>query len=281
MTSFFKKIKSSWSFYFALMKFLSLIFILPLLSIFASAQPNSLYQKKIFIRNGDTLRYRILYPLNYNQKKSYPLVLFLHGKGERGRDNEKQLIHGGSLFTDSVNRKNFPAIVIFPQCTPEDYWAQMKMLQDRTDSTPEKVEYLKDVPPGKSLNLVMMLLDSMATGNHVNQKRIYVMGLSMGGRGTFEILWRKPNFFAAAIAVAGGGNVETVSLYAKNFPIWVFHGSADKVVNVNDSRRMVTALKSAGAKVKYTEYPGIDHNSWDNAFAEKDLLPWLYSQKKK
>src|SRR5262249_24914120 len=131
------------------------------------------------------------------------------------------------------------------------------------------------------LSMVMLLLDSLSKSKHVDSKRIYAMGISMGGRGTFEILWRKPHFFAAAIPICGGGNPETASLYAKKFPIWIFHGYADKTVDVNDSRHMVTALKAAGAKVKYTEYPGVDHNSCDPAFAEKDLLPWLFAQRRK
>jgi len=257
--------------------------ILLLSSMTAGAQYQSLYsyQKKVFNRDGDTLRYRILYPLNYDENKKYPLVLFLHGSGERGRDNSHQLIHGGTLFSDSANRKNFPAIVIFPQCTPEDYWARVIHLQDLTDSTPYINEYLMDVPPGKSLNLVMELLDTMATTKSVNNKKIYVMGVSMGAMGTYEILWRKPHFFAAAVPICGGGNVNSVKLYAKKFPIWVFHGDSDRVVPVTDSRKMVAALKQAGAKVKYTEYPGVNHNSWDDAFADKKLLPWLFARKRK
>ncbi|HYC28023.1 MAG TPA: dienelactone hydrolase family protein, partial [Chitinophagaceae bacterium] len=112
-------------------------------------------------------------------------------------------------------------------------------------------------------------------------RRIYVGGLSMGGMGTFEILWRKPGFFAAAFPICGGGATSMISTYGKDFPIWVFHGSSDPVVNVEYSRQMVGGLQDAGAKVKYSEYPGVKHDSWTNAFAEPDLLPWLFSQQKK
>jgi len=103
----------------------------------------------------------------------------------------------------------------------------------------------------------------------------------MGGMGTFEILWRKPNFFAAALPICGGGDPSKVPLYANKFPIWIFHGNKDPVVTVSNSRLMVNALKAADAKVIYSEYPGIQHDSWKNAFAEPDLLKWLFAQKKK
>jgi predicted peptidase len=124
------------------------------------------------------------------------------------------------------------------------------------------------------------LLDSLARTPQIDTKKIYVGGLSMGGMGTFEILWRKPHFFAAAFPICGGGDVAKVKVYAKNFPVWVFHGSADPTVDVDNSRRMVAQLKADGAKVTYTEYPGVGHESWKNAFAEPALLPWLFAQKK-
>lgn len=102
----------------------------------------------------------------------------------------------------------------------------------------------------------------------------------MGGMGTFEILWRKPGFFAAAFPICGAGDPGQVSLYASKFPIWVFHGDKDPAVPVANSRLMVGALQAAKAKVKYTEYPGVGHDSWKNAFAEPELLAWLFKQKK-
>ena len=100
----------------------------------------------------------------------------------------------------------------------------------------------------------------------------------MGGMGTFELLWRKPGFFAAAFPICGGGNPSVVSQYKKGFPIWIFHGDKDQVVDVNDSRKMAAALKSAEVNVKYTEYPGVKHDSWKKALQEPNLLPWLFQQ---
>ena len=262
------------------MKTTLLLLVLALAGLHTAAQDASPYSKHTFIRGKDTLPYRMLLPLNYNPKEQYPLLLFLHGAGERGTNNEAQLVHGSKLFADSANRKKFPAIVIFPQCPYTDFWARIRPVKPMTDSTPNVIEYPTDWQIGKSLALVSQLLDSFAAAGSVETKQIYVGGLSMGGMGTFEILWRKPGFFAAAFPICGGGNTGTATIYGNNFPIWVFHGAKDPVVDVNDSRKMVAALKAAGAKVKYSEYPEVKHDSWTNAFAEPDLLPWLFSQRK-
>jgi predicted peptidase len=248
-------------------------------SFAAFAQDNTAYQKKWFIKGTDTLPFRILYPINYDAKKHYPLVLFLHGAGERGTNNEAQLVHGSKLFADSAARVRYPAIVVFPQCPYTDFWARIRLVTPAKDSTPHQIEYLTDAP-GRAMAMVNLLLDSLAAEKTVDNKRIYVGGLSMGGMGTFEILWRRPGFFAAAFPICGGGNVDKAATYADKFPAWIFHGAKDPVVDVNDSRKMYAALKAAGANAKYTEYPNAKHDSWNNAFAEPELLQWLFSQKK-
>jgi predicted peptidase len=259
----------------------TLFFLLAIVfTLSSAAQDNPAFAKQLFIRGKDTLPLRVMYPLNYDAKKQYPLLVFLHGAGERGTNNQAQLIHGSKLFADSANRKQFPAIVVIPQCPYTDFWAQIRLVKAAHDSTPHEIDYPTDLPPGRSMALVMQLLDSLAGSGKVDNKRIYVGGLSMGGMGTFEILWRKPNFFAAAFPICGGGNVTKAADYGNNFPVWIFHGDKDPVVDVKGSRKMAAALKDAGAKVKYTEYPNVKHDSWNNAFAEPDLLPWLFSQKK-
>ncbi|MBL7699977.1 MAG: dienelactone hydrolase family protein [Chitinophagaceae bacterium] len=241
------------------------------------AQDGELYKKKVFGKGKDTLSYRIMYPSKYDVNKKYPVILFLHGAGERGSDNEAQLVHGAKLFADSVNRIKYPAFVIFPQCPKGDFWARIKREESPGSDSLGGFDFISDEPIGKSLGLVVKLIDSFARTPQVDKKKIYVGGLSMGGMGTFELLWRKPNFFAAAIPICGGGDPSKVSIYAKNFPIWVFHGGADPVVPVSNSRLMVNSLKAAGANVVYTEYPGVGHDSWNNAFAEPTLLEWLFS----
>lgn len=261
------------------MKIFCSIITLLIVSI-ASAQDSSLYKREQFIHGKDTLNYRILYPSDYDVDKKYPLILVLHGAGERGNDNNAQLKWGGNLFTDSVNRVEYPAFVVFPQCPAEEFWANIKREPEKMDSL-GGFSFTNSNEPGKALGLVSRLVDSLAQTPQINTKKMYVGGLSMGGMGTFEMLWRKPKFFAAAFPICGGGSPEKVKIYAKGFPIWVFHGSSDPVVPASNSRIMVKALKAAGAKVKYSEYPGVGHDSWNNAFAEPDLLKWLFEQEAK
>ncbi|POY35196.1 phospholipase [Solitalea longa] len=240
-----------------------------------AAQDLSLYQKQTFIKNNDTLNYRILFPENYDPEKKYPLVLFMHGAGERGNDNEKQLVHGSKLFLNDSIRKQYPAIVIFPQCPENSFWANVKF--DFSDGKRE-FHFQSDGEPTRPLALVQGLVKDFTAKKKVDTKRIYVMGLSMGGMATFELLWRNPKTFAAAIPICGGANAETAKKYAKKTAIWIFHGAKDPVVPADFSRTMYKSLQDYGANVKYTEYPEVEHNSWDNAFVEPDLLSWLFSK---
>lgn len=261
------------------MKLLPVSALILFYSVGAFCQDRSQFEKKEFIRGNDTLRYRILYPIHYQQGKQYPEVIFLHGSGERGSGNNEQLTWGADLFLDPANRESFPAIVIFPQCPASDSWARLNHTGAK-DSVGGFVFLVKE-PPTKPLSLVMQLADETVDSGMADPKHIYLGGLSMGGFGTFEMLWRKPHFFAAAFPICGGGEPSNVDLYAKKFPIWIFHGGSDPVVPVGNSRRMVIAITAEGGKVKYDEYPGVGHDSWKNAFAEKDLLPWLFKQKKR
>lgn len=253
---------------------LAILLVISSLQAMSQAYPN--FEKKELIGGADTLRYRIQYPLDYNPSKKYPLVLLLHGSGERGSDNEAQLKWGGDLFADAGNRAKFPAIVIFPQCPAGNGWSRLTV--NREDSL--RFHFLSDTAPTRPLEMVMQLLDSLVAAGNVNTKKIYVGGLSMGGMGTFEILWRKPHFFAAAFPICGAGDPAKLNIYARKFPIWIFHGDKDPAVPVANSRMMARELKAAGAKVTYTEYPGVGHDSWKNAFAEPELLPWLFSKKR-
>ncbi len=248
------------------------------LSYFSSmAQKNySLFEKEIFILENDTLLYRIMYPINFSKDKEYPVILFLHGSGERGNDNEKQLIHGSNIFSSDQNRKDFPSIVIFPQCSENDYWSKIEV--DRSAS-PNQYKYLYSEPPTQALQLVSSLIDSFLVEDFTKKDQIYVMGLSMGGMGTFEIVYRKQNTFAAAIPICGGGNPEFVKSFAKDIAFWVFHGAQDNVVNPRLSIQMVEAILKEGGFPKFTLYDDANHNSWDSAFAETDLLSWLFSKK--
>jgi predicted peptidase len=249
------------------------------LFMFSRSQDRNLYEKQLFIQGEDTLPCRILTPKDYNPKKKYPVVVFLHGAGERGNDNELQLKWGGDLFLDSVNRARFPAIIIFPQCPANEAWARMTRGSAVNDSLGGF--RVIDTVPTTAMRLMLNFLDTLLHNGTVDKHRIYIGGLSLGGFGTFDALQRRPDLFAAAFPICGGGNPSFVKRYRKKLPIWVFHGAVDRTVPVSNSRIMVDALKTAKANVRYTEYPGVDHDSWIRAFAEPDLLPWLFAQKMK
>ncbi len=259
------------------MKKFLLLLILMVSAGHIRAQDRALYEKQLFIVNEDTLRCRILTPFNFKPHIKYPLVVFMHGSGERGDDNESQLVWGGDLFLDSLNRSKYPAIVVFPQCPKGEQWATYIHDKDK-DST--RMVFYPDSPVTRSMKMVLNFIDTLVAAGTVDNKRIYVGGLSMGGIGTFNILYRRPDLFAAGIAICGAGDPSMVKQYRKNLPLWVFHGSNDSSVPVTNSRLMVNTLKKVDPYVKYTEYAGVGHDSWKNAFAEKELLPWLFAQKK-
>jgi predicted peptidase len=237
------------------------------------------YQKKEFdFAEGKVLPYRILYPENYDKSKKYPLLLFLHGAGERGNDNEKQLMHGARLFTSAEGRKNFPGIVIFPQCPGESFWASTKI--DRT-VTPLKIEFDYNAQAAWPLIAANELVKKLVNEEAVEKSKVYIAGLSMGGMGTFESVYRYPDLYTAALPICGGGPVTLYDKRVTKTAFWVFHGDADNVVDVKLSREMVDRLKALKAEVKYSEYPGVGHNSWDHAFAEKDFLSWMLAHKRK
>lgn len=259
----------------ACLVFLTSLYVSAPVAVGQSASP---YEPKEFVdKSGNVLPYRILYPKNYDKKKKYPLVLFLHGAGERGNDNEKQLMHGSKLFVE--RQDDYPAIVIFPQCPEGNFWASV-VTNRGSSSVSRDFDYQK-YPIKWPLQAVLDLVKQTQKTEAVDKNRLYIMGLSMGGMGTFEAIARQPKLFAAAMPICGGGDIASVNAYAKRLPLWVFHGDADDVVGVEESRRMVRALEAAKADVKYTEYPGVKHNSWDNAFAEPDYLAWLFAKSKK
>lgn len=256
------------------------LFIVPLIFCVsaASSQDLSMFEKREFTSSdGQKLLYRILFPQQYDRTKKYPLVLFLHGAGERGSDNEKQLIHGSKQFIDAKVRQKFPAIVVFPQCPEDGFWSSVKF--DRT-AAPLRFDfdYMGQPAPESLLQSIELVKDLVAHEN-VDTRRIYVTGLSMGGMGTFEAIYRYPDLFAAALPICGGG--DTLHYQRVKTPFWVFHGGADQVVDPKYSRAMVDRLRALKVKVKYTEYPGVNHNSWDNAFAERNYLRWMFAKRRK
>tara|TARA_B110000046_G_scaffold88791_1_gene96931 strand:- start:6028 stop:6801 length:774 start_codon:yes stop_codon:yes gene_type:complete len=256
------------------MKYFTLLFFLLLIGNLNS-QNLELYEKETFIFENDTLNYRILKPLNYQPDEQYPVHLFLHGAGERGSDNISQLTHGGKLFLKKENREKYNSWVIFPQCSENDRWPNLK--SDLWNATFDN----KITKPNKSLGLVIRLMDEFIEKKQVNRQRVYVSGLSMGGMGTFEILYRRPNMFAAASPICGNGSTKLTNLYADKVFIWIFHGSDDQVVSPKHSLNLAKAIIESGGSPKVTLYENVGHGSWDHAFAEQNYLKWIHSKTKK
>lgn len=248
------------------------------LPFLAQAQTLSAFDRGSFIIKTDTLPYRILFPKNFNPAQKYPLIIVLHGAGERGNDNEAQLKYGPKLFLNDTIRQNYPAIVVFPQCPKDDYWANVKISQSLTGK--RVFNFQEGGKPNCAMTLLLGMVDQMLDKPFISKKQVYIGGLSMGGMGTLEMLRRKPNTFAAAFAICGGDNTNNVPKYARKTPLWIFHGLKDSVVPFDHSQVVVDALKAAGADPKFTIYPNDDHNSWDDAFAEPQLMPWLFSHSK-
>ena len=260
------------------MRIIFLAALLFLLQGTLKSQDFSLYAKEVYTSpSGEQLPYRILFPKDYDKTKKYPLVLLLHGGGERGNDNEKQLTHGAKLFLTDYNRTNFSAIVVVPQCPTDSYWGNVNL--DRSTS-PLTLTFDYTKPETAPLKNAIALVKKIQQEEGVDTKRTYITGLSMGGMGTFEAVYRYPKLFAVAVPICGGGDVILYDKRVKKIPFRVFHGDADVVVSVNESRRMVQKLQSLKVRVLYKEYPGVNHNSWDNAFAEPDFLSWMFSHKK-
>jgi predicted peptidase len=221
--------------------------------------------------NGEKLLYRELAPKLESGKK-YPLVIFLHGAGERGDDNKVQLVHGMKDFASDQNMKNYPAFVIAPQCPNEKKWAEVDWSKD-SHTTPAE--------PSTSMRLCHELIEKMVKELPIDADRIYITGLSMGGYGTWDALSRWPDLFAAALPICGGGDddPEVVEKF-KHVPIWVVHGDKDEAVKVERSRKMVKALEVVGGKPIYTEMKGVGHDSWTATYANPETFKWMFSQKK-
>ncbi len=250
------------------------IMVISLVIIYSSAIGQALpqFQKNRFRQ----LPYQILQPDKIDTSKKYPVILFLHGAGERGDDNEKQLVHGSQLFLDSLSK--YPAIVLFPQCPINSYWSNVNIVKNKCGS--RDFDFKNGGNPTEPLRIVMSLMDSIQNLASVDKDRIYVAGLSMGGMGTLELINRKPKMFAAAISICGGANPNTADTFAKEVALWVFHGAKDDVVDPKYSQVLVVEIQKRSGDVRFSLYPEANHNSWDRALAEPELLSWLFSNSK-
>lgn len=227
------------------------------------------YQK--YTNNGDTLNYRFLFPDSDTLRK-YPLVVFLHGSGERGNDNNAQLQWGVMNFATDEAMSLHPAFVIAPQCPEKMQWSNFKR-------TPGSADQTLNPDPSKPMSLLIQLIHDLAGRFRIDVNRIYITGLSMGGFGTYDAIERYPDLFAAAVPVCGGGDTSKASMIA-HIPIWIFHGAEDPGVNPLNSINMANALMNAGAHPGLTMYPGVGHFAWLAAYSDRKMMEWLFNQHK-
>ncbi len=228
------------------------------------------FEAQTYQAAGAAIPYRLLRPEKIEPGKRYPLVLFLHGAGERGTDNAKQLIHGTGEFAKPENRQKYSCFLVAPQCPAGRRWAELDW------SRPAKAG---PEPPPEPLQLALDLVDKLVADLPVDRSRIYVTGLSMGGFGTWAAIARRPEFFAAAIPICGGGDPATAPKL-KNLPIWAFHGDNDHTVPSQRTTAMIDAIRKAGGTPKLTLYPGVGHDSWTRTYSDPAVLAWFFSQRR-
>ncbi len=223
--------------------------------------------------SGDRLPYRLLKPSANSSSDSagpnYPLVVFLHGAGERGDDNQVQLLHGVREFATDAVRQRYPAFVVAPQCPQDQQWV------DTPWSAPS---HRMAAEPTPAMSWTFELIEHLAERFPIDGNRIYLTGMSMGGFGVWEALARRPARFAAGVIVCGGADLATASTIA-HVPVWVFHGERDTDVLPQRSREMVHALQLAGGTPRYTEYVDVGHHSWLQTFRDPNMVAWLFAQR--
>jgi predicted peptidase len=218
------------------------------LSAAETGQSAQKLEKQVIVK----LNYLLFLPENYEKDANtkFPMILFLHGSGERGDDLNKVKVHGPPKIVDS--KKDFPFILVSPQCPANGWWDSFQLIT---------------------------LLDEIQSKYRVDPDRVYLTGLSMGGYGTWDLVQRYPTRFAAIAPICGAGNPVMVRRF-KDVPAWVFHGDADPTVPVARADEMVEALKKVGAEVKYTRYPGVGHDSWTATYNNPELYTWFLAHKR-
>jgi predicted peptidase len=196
------------------------------------------------------LDYLLYLPKGYQRKKAWPLLLFLHGAGERGNDLEWVKTHGPPKLIEAGQQ--FPFVVVSPQCPRERWWQAVELTA---------------------------LLDEVVEKYKVDEDRLYVTGLSMGGFGAWSLVSYTPERFAAMLPICGGGETHWTKSLA-HLPVWAFHGAKDTVVPVERSEQMVEALKRNGGEPKLTVYPEGEHDSWTETYANPAVYEWLLGHKR-
>jgi len=220
--------------------------------------------------SGKTMPYRLFVPKNRDPKKKYPLVFFLHGAGARGDDNVRHLLPWFAGWTDDAVQKEHPCFILMPQCPANQKWV----------NTPWKngSYSIKNIPISTPMTLAKEIFDQVVAENPIDETRIYVVGLSMGGYGAWNFIMRYPDLVTAAVACCGAGD-PSMAYRLKDLPIWAFHGDKDTIVPFEGSKDMVNAIKEEGGEIKFTIYENFGHQAHKRAWKSKALVEWLFSQK--
>jgi poly(3-hydroxybutyrate) depolymerase len=225
-----------------------------------------------FISTTDKLLYRLYVPSDYDPSKTYPVLTYLNGAGSRGNDNSTQLNNLAPLVNPFIGNKENPCIIVVPQLPSDKRWVD----QDWGDGS----FVLDNLQETNHMKLLIDLMDELKRIYNIDDDRLYLMGQSMGGYGTWYAIEKYSNLFAAAIPMCGAGDPSKAEAI-KDMPLMILHGDADDTVPVQGSRDMADALKTAGSSAVYLEYPGVDHYVQRRLFEQPGLyIPWLFAQKK-
>lgn len=239
--------------------------------------------------NGLAMPFRLYTP---QEKKEVPLVVFLHGRGDRGTDNGTRLYESTGLFMNEMSliapnmQGKYPCYVLVPQCSDKTINEEWAKWVGNTPETPfeglgEDGSYVMNEEPSESGAAALELIEKMIDSMNVDADRVYLIGKSMGGFGTWEFTSRRPGLFAAAVPMAGFSDPRQLEKI-KHIPFWIFHGDVDEYNPVEGSRTMYKLLSEAGGEVKYTEYAGVAHiESFEKGFNEPELIPWMFSKKRR
>ena len=222
--------------------------------------------------NG-SLNYRLYVPKNVNSEK-LPLILYLHGGGQKGSDNRKQLDFIFNGFSSSVNQKKYPSYVLAPQCPPGKEWV------NRANKNVPFTHYLQDeTDESLEMQLIIELIKNVFNQYPIDADRIYVCGFSMGGTGAWDILTRYPNVFAGA-AILSGVSDTTKAHFISHIPIWAFSGENDSIAPAILNENMCKTINAYKGNCKFTKFENIGHDCVSTTFEHTDLIKWLFSQKK-
>lgn len=218
----------------------------------------------------EVFRYRVLKPATIEPGKKYPVVLFLHGAGERGEDDRKQLLYFPELMSSEEHREKYPCFLVAPQCRAGKWWVESRQILGSKGELP---------PLTSQMEAAIAAFKQVLADEPIDPERMYLTGLSMGGFGTWALASQYPKTFAAVVPICGGGQAVQAERLV-GVPLWAFHGADDPVVNVARSRTMIEALRAAGGDPKYTELEGVGHNSWSPAYEDPTgVIPWMFEQK--